>query len=73
MEVTDIGVSTHATGAVPLPAIAFAFRDGGGVRAQATPSDEQDRAHVVAMLRELAPAEVTFHERRLGRGSIAGR
>jgi hypothetical protein len=71
-DVTDIGVSTLTMGLVPLPAIAFAG-NAGGLRAQATPTDASDRAHVLAMLAQLAPAHVRFHDAPLKRGSLARR
>jgi len=71
-DVTDIGVSTLTMGLVPLPAIAFAA-SGRGLRAQATPTDANDRARVLEMLARVAPPHVRFHDAPLRRGSLARR
>jgi hypothetical protein len=60
-DVTDVGTALQTMGFVPLPAIYFLLRDGQNARAQATPSDLNQRQNVLKNIGRLAPSTVVIH------------
>ena len=61
-DVTDVGSSHLTMGFIPLRVIAFRWTNGGGVRAQATPTNDEERQRVMQNLQKLAPDIVKFHD-----------
>jgi hypothetical protein len=58
LRVEGVGVALKQQGVLPQPALAFKFRDGGAVFAQATPFRRSERQKFLAAVLALAPSTV---------------
>jgi hypothetical protein len=60
LDVTQVGLGEMAMGPTTGPAVAFILRDGRVIRAQATPSSEEQPDEFFSSLAALAPPSVGF-------------